>query len=43
VFPQVPQQTPEEVLESHGLAPAPPQVLDAGSGLSVVGWRRARP
>jgi dihydrofolate reductase len=41
VFPQVPQRTPEEVLASHGLAPAPPQVLDAASGLSVVAWRRA--
>jgi dihydrofolate reductase len=41
VFPQVPQQTPEEVLASHGLAPGPPQVLDAASGLSVVGWQRA--
>jgi dihydrofolate reductase len=40
VFPQVPQQTPEAVLASHGLAPAPPQVLDAASGLSVVSWRR---
>ena len=40
VFPQVPQQTPEEVLAGHGLAPGPPQVLDAASGLSVVGWRR---
>ncbi len=25
VFPQVPQRTPEEVLASHGLAPAPPR------------------
>ncbi|HWF96624.1 MAG TPA: dihydrofolate reductase [Xanthobacteraceae bacterium] len=41
VFPQVPQQTPEEVLASHGLAPSLPQVLDAASGLSVVSWRRA--
>jgi hypothetical protein len=42
VFPQVPQRTPEEVLASHGLAPAPPQVLDAASGLRVVAWRRLR-
>jgi dihydrofolate reductase len=42
VFPQVPLKTPEEVLASHGLAPGPPQVLDAGSGLSVVSWRRPR-
>jgi dihydrofolate reductase len=42
VFPQVPQQTPEEVLASHGLKPDPPQVLDAANGLSVTSWRRSR-
>jgi dihydrofolate reductase len=42
VFPQVPQQTPEEVLASHGLAPGPPQMLDAGIGLAVVSWQRSR-
>ncbi len=41
VFPPVPQRTPEEVLAGYGLAPAPPQVLDAASGLRVVAWRRA--
>jgi dihydrofolate reductase len=41
VFPQVPQQTPEQVLASHGLAPGVPQVLDAGSGLAVTSWRRS--
>jgi dihydrofolate reductase len=41
VFPQVPQRSPEEVLASHGLAAGPPQVLDAGSGLSVVSWQRS--
>jgi dihydrofolate reductase len=40
VFPHVPEQTPEEVLASHGLAPAPPQVLDAKNGITVVSWRR---
>ena|ERR1700681_273135 len=40
VFPQVPQRTPEAVLASHGLEPGPPQVLDAASGVTVVGWRR---
>jgi hypothetical protein len=40
VFPQVPAQTPEEVLASHGLAPGPPQVLDAERGLKVVSWHR---
>ena len=39
VFPQVPQQSPEQVLASHGLAPRAPQVLDAGSGLAVTSWR----
>jgi dihydrofolate reductase len=41
VFPQVPQRTPEEVLANHGLAPGPPQVLDAGIGLTVTGWSRS--
>ena len=40
VFPQVPQQSPEQVLASHGLASGAPQVLDAGSGLAVTSWRR---
>jgi dihydrofolate reductase len=43
VFPHVPQQTPEQVLASHGLAPGPPQVLDTGDGLAVVSWHRRRP
>jgi dihydrofolate reductase len=43
VFPQVPQQTPEQVLASFGLGPGPPQVLDAARGLNVVSWCRARP
>jgi dihydrofolate reductase len=41
VFPRVPQRSPEEVLASHGLAPGPPQVLDAASGVSVVSWHRS--
>jgi dihydrofolate reductase len=41
VFPHVPQQTPEQVLASHGLSPGPPQVLDAAIGLAVTGWRRS--
>jgi dihydrofolate reductase len=40
VFPQVPQQTPEQVLADHGLTPDPPQVLDAAVGLTVTSWRR---
>jgi dihydrofolate reductase len=41
VFPQVPRQTPEQVLAGHGLAPGPPQVLDAASGVSVTSWSRS--
>ena len=41
VFPQVPQQSPEQVLADHGLAPRPPQMLDAASGVSVVSWQRS--
>jgi hypothetical protein len=40
VFPQVPQRTPEEVLASHGLRPAPQRVLDAVNDLSVTSWTR---
>jgi dihydrofolate reductase len=42
VFPQVPLKTPEEVLTSFGLAPEPPQVLDAARRLNVVSWHRPR-
>jgi dihydrofolate reductase len=41
VFPQVPQQTPEQMLAAHGLTPDPPQVLDAAIGLTVTSWRRS--
>jgi dihydrofolate reductase len=40
VFPDVPAQTPEQVLTQHGLTPGPPQMLDAEKGLSVVSWYR---
>jgi dihydrofolate reductase len=36
VFPEVPARTPEEVLADHGLAPGPPQVLDAD--VTLVTW-----
>ena len=42
VFPEVPVRTPEEVLAAHGLAPDPPQLLDAQKGLTLVSWRRRR-
>ena len=40
VFPQVPAQTPEEVLAGHGLERGQQQVLDAAKGISVVDWYR---
>jgi dihydrofolate reductase len=40
VFPEVPAQTPEEILAGHGLAPGPGVVLDAQRGLTLVGWLR---
>jgi len=41
VFPEVPVQTPEEILAAHGLNPDPPVALDAEKGLTMVSWRRA--
>ena len=41
VFLEVPAQTPEEVLESHGLDRGQRQVLDRENGLSVVNWYRS--
>jgi dihydrofolate reductase len=40
VFPEVPVQTPEEILAAHGLRPDPPVALDAQRGLMMVSWRR---
>jgi hypothetical protein len=40
VFPEVPVQTPEEVLASHGLSPDRPLALDIEKGLMMVAWRR---
>jgi dihydrofolate reductase len=40
VFPQVPAQTPEEVLASHGLKPGPRQVLDAQADATLVTWTK---
>jgi hypothetical protein len=42
VFPEVPVQTPEEILAAHGLIPDPVVVLDPTKGLTMVSWRRAR-
>jgi dihydrofolate reductase len=41
LFPEVPIQTPEEVLARHGLRPGPRQVLDPAHGVAVVSWRRS--
>jgi hypothetical protein len=41
VFPEVPVQTPEDILSRHGLKPDPPVALDAEKGLLMVSWRRA--
>jgi len=40
VFPQVPAQTPEEILARHGLRPSPLQILDADADVSLVTWAR---
>lgn len=39
VFPEVPVQTPEEILAAHGLEPDPPVALDPEKGLLLVSWR----
>jgi hypothetical protein len=41
VFPEVPVQTPEDILAAHGLNPDPPVALDPARGLTMVSWRRA--
>ena len=43
VFPDVPAQTPEQVLTRHGLEPGQRQILDAEKGLAVLDWRRRLP
>jgi hypothetical protein len=40
IFPQVPTQTPENVLKGHGLMPGPVSVLDAKAEVSLVTWAR---
>jgi dihydrofolate reductase len=41
VFPQVPAQTPEDVLATHGLRPGERRVLDAEADASLVTWMRS--
>ena len=40
VFPDVPAQTPEDVLAGHGLTPGQNVLLDPLRGLTMVGWLR---
>ena len=40
VFPEVPRQSPEEVLEKHGMKPAATRVLDPSADLTLTTWRR---
>lgn len=42
VFPEVPVQTPEEILASHGLIADAPTALDAVEGVMMVAWRATR-
>ena len=39
-FPGVPQQSPQDILASHGLRAGDPQILDAANDVSVTPWRR---
>lgn len=41
VFPQVPVQSPEDVLSSHGLRPGERRILDAQADASLVTWTRS--
>jgi dihydrofolate reductase len=40
VFPQVPAQTPEEILAGHGLQPGPRRALDAAQEVTLTTWQR---
>jgi hypothetical protein len=39
-FPGVPERSPQQILESHGLRASQPQILDAANDVSVTPWRR---
>lgn len=39
VFPDVPSQSPESLLQAAGLTPGPARVLDEERGVAVVTWR----
>jgi len=40
VFPSVPDQTPERILQAAGLSPSPEQILDPADGITLVRWHR---
>jgi dihydrofolate reductase len=40
VFPDVPRQSPEDILTEHGMRPEPPRMLDAARNLAMVTWQR---
>ena len=42
IFGDVPSRTPEAVLATHGLVYAEQELLDAGNGLTITGWRRSQ-
>ncbi len=42
VFPGVPEQTPEQIMRTHGLESGETKTLDAQHGITVTVWRRAR-
>ena len=39
-FPGVPQQSPQDILATHGLKPEETRVLDAERRVDVTAWRR---
>ncbi len=41
VFPGVPEQMPEQVMQAHGLRAGERETLDAANGIVVTRWRRA--
>jgi hypothetical protein len=40
-FPGVPERTPQQILQSHGLRAGEPLILEAEEDVSVTPWRRA--
>jgi len=42
IFREVPARTPEAVLAAHGLVKPECELVDAGQGLTITGWRRCK-